>query len=129
MKKINLMDKYPVYTVEIKKSELIVSTTEEIINFIKEKIEKDPIATFISVFDHYSHTKDIKWEIDPEIKNAKIILYCFWKAITNPVMLWVRSRNLAIVEFEDKFVISFLEAPQEPANEKIQSWVNNLFIK
>ena len=126
MQKINLMDKYPVYTKEIWKSKIKFKNTDEFIKALKEKIEADPIATFIWVFDHFSHTKNIWGEIDSNVIDAKIILYCFWKAITNPQMLAVRPRNLAIVEYEDKFIISFIEAPKEPTNWKIIGWVNDL---
>ena len=32
-------------------------------------------------------------------------------------------RNIAVAEFEDKFVVSFLEAPKEKANDKKISWI------
>jgi hypothetical protein len=35
----------------------------------------------------------------------------------------VRPRNIAIAEFNDKFVVSFLEAPVEKANTKKINWI------
>jgi len=37
--------------------------------------------------------------------------------------LAVRPRNIAVAEFADKFVVSFLEAPKEKANDKKISWI------
>jgi hypothetical protein len=56
MEKINVLDKYPVIVVKMQKDGL---TMEKIIENLKDKIESDPIATFIGVFDHYAHTKSI----------------------------------------------------------------------
>jgi hypothetical protein len=47
-------------------------------------------------------------------------LFCFGKQIKNPLILAARPRNLAITKYKDRFVISFLEAPQEAANLKIK---------
>jgi len=35
----------------------------------------------------------------------------------------VRPRNIAIAEYDDKFVVSFLEAPKEKANDKKIAWI------
>jgi hypothetical protein len=47
MKKISLMDRYPIYTKEILKSETAMQNTDDFINKIKEKIDNDKIASFI----------------------------------------------------------------------------------
>ena len=123
MEKINVLDKYPVIVVKMQKDGL---TMEKIIENLKTKIESDPIATFIDVFDHYAHTKSINWEISDQVKDAKILLFCFGKAIAKPEILAVRPRNLVVVETENEFIFEWLEAPQQPANEKIAWWVNSL---
>jgi hypothetical protein len=38
-------------------------------------------------------------------------------------MLSVRPRSIGIAEYEDRFVISFLEAPMPLANTAMESWV------
>jgi len=117
------MEKYPVYKKEILKSESKYKNIDEYIEAIKEKIENDPIATFIWVFDHLEHTKKLEGKIPEWMIQWKIILFCFWQNIPNPQAMAVRPRNIAIAEFEDKFVISFLEAPVEKANTKKISWI------
>lgn len=123
MKKINLMEKYPVFTKEIPKDKTSINNTDEFIEALKQKIEKDDIATFISIFDHFSHTKFLKWEIQEWMIAWKIILFCFWQEIPKAEVMAVRPRNIAIAEYEDKFIISFLEAPKEKANDKKIKWI------
>ena len=117
------MEKYPVYTKEILKSQIKFKNTDEFINALKEKIEADPIATFIWVFDHFSHTQKIWGEIMEWMIDGKILLFCFGQSIAKPQAMAVRPRNIAIAEFEDKFVVSFLEAPVEKANTKKINWI------
>jgi len=123
MKKIVLMEKYPVYTKEILKSETKFKNVDEYIQALKKKIEQDEIATFIWIFDHFKHTSNIWWEILDGMIAGKILLFCFGQSIPKPQAMAVRPRNIAIAEFEDKFVISFLEAPLEKANTKKISWI------
>ena len=127
MEKILLKDKYPVWKIEIEKSKLN-KTLDEIVDYFVEKIEKDPIAKLIGVFDHWQHTKLIWWDILEWIKWAKMVIFCFWKSIPSPLNLAVKPKSIGIAELNDKFVISFLEAPSEGANEKMRNWVNGLLI-
>ena len=123
MKKINLMDKYPVYTKEILKSNTNIKNVDDFMTTLKEKVEKDEIATYIWIFDHFTHTKWINWEIMDWMIAWKILLFCFGQDLPKPQAMAVRPRNIAVAEFEDKFVVSFLEAPKEKANDKKISWI------
>jgi hypothetical protein len=60
MKKINLMDRYPVYTKEILKSNTKFKNVDDFINALKEKVMNDEVATYIGIFDHYTHTKGLE---------------------------------------------------------------------
>lgn len=123
MKKINLMDKYPIYTKDILKSQTKISNIDSFIGVLKQKIENDDVATFISIFDHYKHTSDLWWELSEWMIAGKIIVFCFGQDLPNPLAMAVRPRNIAIAEYEDKFVVSFLEAPRDKANDKKISWI------
>ena len=123
MKKINLMDKYPVYTKEISKENSKFKNVDDFIEALKQKVEADEIATYIWIFDHYTHTKSIDGEIMNGMIAGKILLFCFGVSIPKPQAMAVRPRNIAIAEFEDKFVVSFLEAPMEKANTKKIDWI------
>lgn len=123
MQKINLMEKYPVYTKEILKTETKFKNVDEFIKTLKQKVEADPIATYIWIFDHYTHTKSINGEIMDGMIAGKILLFCFGQSLPKPQAMAVRPRNIAIAEFKDKFIVSFLEAPVEKANTKKINWI------
>ena len=128
MKKIIFKDRYPVYTTEILKSETRFNTTDEIIGYLKEKIKQHPIASHITVFDHYSHTKSLsEHKIMEGMIDAKNIIFCFGKEIPTPQILAVRPRSIGICEFANKFEINFLEAPKEGLQKELESWIEELF--
>lgn len=129
MKKTIFMDKYPVYTLELEKSEIGQKSVDEIISYFKEKIDAHPIAAFIAVFDHYEHTVSVEGEINPAIKDAKNIIFCFGQAIPNTKILAARPRSIGVCELEDKFAIEFLEAPKEQMHDLMENWAKNLKIK
>ncbi|WP_200762960.1 DUF6858 family protein [Nitrosophilus alvini] len=127
MKKMMLMDKYPVYTSDIPKSATNIKSVDEIVKYFIKKIEEDDEAVFISLFDHFAHTKSLEdCEINPEIKDAKDIVFCFGKKLPNPYVVGVRPRSIGVCETENSFVISFLEAPNPEANEKMQNWAKEI---
>jgi hypothetical protein len=128
MKKTIFKDKYPVYSLELLKTEIQEKTVGEIIEYFQAKIESHPIAKFIAIFDHYTHTSDLGGEIMEGLKDAQNIVFCFGPAIPNTKMLAVRPRSIGICEFEDKFVIDFLEAPKEQLHELMESWVKELRV-
>ena len=126
MKEIILQEKYPVYTLDIKKNETHYKTTDEIINFFKEKINSHPVCAYIGEFDHFKHTKSINGEIASDIKDCKIIMFCFGNKLPNGKIPAVRPRSIGVTEFDDYFEIAFLEAPALIANEVMKEWVKEL---
>jgi|SaaInlV_200m_DNA_3_1039701.scaffolds.fasta_scaffold02198_6 hypothetical protein len=126
MKKTIFMDKYPVYTLELDKSNIKKTQILEIVEYFQSKIKAHPIAKFISVFDHYTHTKELNGEIDPSILDAQNIIFCFGPAIPNTKILAIRPRSIAIAELTDKFVIEFIEAPKEQIHQLMESWAKGL---
>lgn len=126
MKKTIFMDKYPVYSLELTKDEVSVKNAQAVVAYFKEKIENHPIAQFIAVFDHYSHTKNLKGEILEGLIDAQNIVFCFGAAIPNTKILAARPRSIGVCEFEDKFVIDFMEAPKEELHKVMESWVKAL---
>ena len=122
MKKTIFMDKYPVYSLELLKNEMNLKNTQEVVAYFKEKIETHPIATFITIFDHYSHTKKLDGEILEGLIDAQNVVFCFGAAIPNTKMLAARPRSIGVCEFEDKFIIDFIEAPKEELHSVMESW-------
>jgi len=127
MKQITVMEKYPVFTIEVNKNETSYQNVDEILAYFKSQIEAHPIATYIGEFDHYSHTKNLAvGEISDAIKDAKNIICCFGKMLPKPEVLAVRPRAIGVAEMAESFVISFLEAPNPDANAAMESWAKGI---
>lgn len=127
MKQTFFQEKYPVFYLEIPKSETSFKTVDEIIAFLKEKIDQHKVAQFIATFDHYSHTQAIpEGEINPSIKDAKHIIFCFGVKLPTPRAMAVRPRSIGVSELENEFVIDFLEAPMPLANAAMEQWAKEV---
>jgi hypothetical protein len=130
MTKTILMDKYPVFSLEISKSETTFTNVEEIINYLKAKVEAHPIATFIAHFNHYEHTKTLEDSvINSDIKDAQNLIFCFGKQIPNTKILAARPRSFGVCELEDSFVVDFLEAPNEQLHKVMEDWAKSIANK
>jgi len=127
MQQITVMEKYPVYTLRIEKSETDYQSIDEIFTYLKVQIDLHPIATYIGEFDHYAHTTSLEvGEVSEDIKAAKNLICCFGKVLPKPEVLAVRPRAIGVAELESAFVISFLEAPNPDANKAMESWTKGL---
>lgn len=129
MQQSKFMEKYPIYTMELDKKEISQTSTEEILEYFKNKIDAHPVATMISIFDNYNHTLDIGGEIAAEILDVKNIVFCFGTTIPNTQITAVRPRSIGICELKEKFSINFLEVPREELNNLLQSWTKDLIKK
>jgi len=129
MKQMLLQEKYPVFTLELNKDETYHNTMDGIVDYFLVRIHEHHIAEFIALFDHYSHTKALsQGEINPEIIAAQNIIFCFGTNLPNPQVLAIRPRSIGIAEFNDKFVISFMETPMPMANQAMETWAKDLLI-
>ncbi|MEA3273860.1 MAG: hypothetical protein U9Q81_00865 [Pseudomonadota bacterium] len=127
MNKIQLLDKYPVYVEELAKADTECASTDDVIARLREQIEAKPPASLIGVFDHYAHVEgQPEGKIAGEIKDSKHILFCLSNAIPNPLIAAVRPRAISVVELDEKFVISYLEAPVEAPNQVMAGWIESL---
>ena len=131
MKQSMLMDKYPVSEMDIMKSETTFTTVDEVIAYLKDKIEAHPVAVYIATFDHYKHTKNMgdAGSVSEDILDAKNIICCFGKQLPKPTLLAVRPRAIGVAEMADMFVVSFIDAPNPQAHEAMVSWVKGIVNK
>lgn len=130
MKQTILMEKYPIFELEIEKSETNYSSVDEIIDYLKDQITAHPVATYIAIFDHYNHTKSLTdGSIDNTIEDAKNIICCFGKELNKPEILAIRPRSIGVAKCGEKFVISFLEAPNPAANSAMEGWAKGIANK
>jgi hypothetical protein len=127
MKQITLMEKYPVFTIQINKDETTYKSVDEIIEYLRGKISAHPVAVEIAIFDHYAHTSSLEvGEVAPDIKDAKNLVFCFGKALPKAEVMGVRPRSFGVAEKDDSFVISFLEAPNPEANAAMEEWAKSI---
>ncbi|NPA58898.1 MAG: hypothetical protein GXO30_00315 [Epsilonproteobacteria bacterium] len=126
MKKSILLEKYPVYSLEIGKEETSYKTAKEIIAHFEKLVNEHNIAQFIATFDHYAHTTKIGGAINEDILDAQNIVFCFGKAIPNTKMLAARPRSIGVCELNDSFVVDFLEAPNEDMNKLMEDWAKSV---
>jgi hypothetical protein len=130
MKKEVVLEKYPVFTMELTKAECICQSVDAIVDYLKAWIEADGSAAFIAVFDHYAHTKSLpNGEVSPKIKAAKNVVFCYGPKLPDPRMMAVRPRSIGVAETDAGFVLTFLEAPMPAINDKMETMVKSLIAK
>ncbi len=127
MKSKLFKEKYPIFESTIAKSECRFGSVEEIVEYLKGKIEEHPVAVYIATFDHYKHTKSLaEGSVAPEISAATDVVFCFGKELKVPEVLAVRPRSIGVCELSESFVVSFMEAPNPQANEAMIKWVESI---
>ncbi len=126
MNKLQLMDRYPVLTLDIPKAETTCTDIDAVVARLRQAIEADKRAIFIADFDHYAHTRSLGGPIAEGICGARNLVFCFGPHIPNPQILGVRPRSLGIAECADRFVVSFMEPPMPFANEAMSQWCEEL---
>ena len=127
MKQKIFKEKYHIFELEYKKDEIKYKNVDEIITALQVKIDAHPVLAFIAIFDQYKHTSSLEGsEINPNIKAAKNIVFCFGKELPTPEILAVRPRSIGVCEMKDSFVVNFLEAPNEMANKSMEDFAKSL---
>ena len=127
MKQILLQEKFPIFKFEVSIQQTDFKSAQEIINHFRSLIDAHPITRFIGEFDHYSHTLGLEeGEIADGIRDARNIVFCFGTKLPNAEILAVRPRSIGVVEQDDCFVISFMEAPMPLANDTMEKWVRSV---
>lgn len=121
---------YPIFKIEIKKTDTEFNTMEKMCDEITRIIKSDPKLTWLCDFDHYAHTIDVvKGPVDEKIKAARCLVFCFGISIPNPLVLAARPRSIGVCDMGDSFIISFLAAPREGTNETMVAWIDGLVKK
>jgi hypothetical protein len=126
MKRTLLHEKYPIFVAEIAKTETRYPTVDALVEHYKARIAENPKVKFIGVFDHYAHTRSLGGDIAPGIEAAVDVIFCFGFALPSAQMLAVRPRSIGIADMGDTFIVSFMEAPMQPANQAMEAWTLGL---
>ncbi len=127
MKQTLLLEKYPVFSLEIERTETSLRSVDEIADYFKAQIEAHKSARFIAVFDHFAHTKSLPdGSVSEEILAAKNVIFCFGIALPAPHVLGLRPRSIGVAETTEGFLITFMEAPMPIANAAMEDWSKGL---
>lgn len=127
MNKIQLLDKYPVLVEEIAKTNTDCATVDAVVARLRDRVQAHPGASEIGVFDHLAHVQaQPEGKVADEIRGSKHLIFCLSTAILNALIAAVRPRAVSVVETDDRFVISWLEALVEGPNQVITGWVEAL---
>jgi hypothetical protein len=113
--------------VDLLKAEARFHSVDEIVEYLRSRIEAHPMPRFIAVFDHYAHTASLpEGVVSPEILAAKNVVFCFGLTLPDPEALALRPRSIGVCELADRFVITFLEPPMPVANTLVEEWVRSI---
>ena len=124
MKQKIFKEKYHIFEIEFKKDEISYNSVDEIIEFLRQKVENHPVISYIATFDQYEHTSKLEnGVINEEILAAKNIVFCFGMELPTPEVLAVRPRSIGVCETKNGFVVNFLEAPNENANITMEGFI------
>lgn len=126
MKQSKLMEKYPIFELDLDKRETSCTTVDQVIEALKQRIGDNPKVAYIGVFDHYTHTRALGGAIDDNIRDAKNLIFCFGFALPSARVLAVRPRSIGIADLGDRFHLSFLEPPMEVATTQMEQWCKSL---
>lgn len=127
MKQSLLQEKYPIFALEIEKPETRFHSVDEIIVYLKERIDNHSVAKYIGEFDHYAHTCSLQdGQISADILAAKNIIFCFGLTLPDPKVLAVRPRSIGVAETRRTFIITFMEAPMPVANIAMEDWAKSV---
>lgn len=121
------MDQYPVYTLELAKSDCNFTSVDDIITELDQKLATDPNASKIGIFDHFAHTRSIAdGEIAANILAAKLLIFCFGLKLPSPQAMAPRPRSFGVCELPDRFVVTFMKAPNPAMDATMQRWAQEL---
>jgi len=127
MKEMILQQSCPVFVEEIAKNETTLVSVDEIIGYLKVKIDENPSVAYIAEFDHFAHTTALpNGEVSPDILAAKNLIFCFGPKIPSPYMMALKPRSMGISETKNGFVITFTEAPLPIATKTMISWAESI---
>ncbi len=127
MKQTLLLEKYPLFVLELRRDETDLASVDEICAHFQARIQAHRCAEFIGVFDHYAHTCTIpEGSVDATIRAAKNVIFCFGISLPSPQVLAVRPRSIGVAETDAGFVVSFMEAPMPIANAAMEDWAEAL---
>ena len=114
---------HPHYSMELTREECRFDSIDEIVSYLRQCIDADPVAVHIDTFDHLAHTRNlVNGHADESILAARSIIFCFGITLPDPLAMALRPRSIGVVEQPKGFIITFLETPMPIANVAMERW-------
>ena len=127
MKQSLIQEKHPVFTLEIDRGETSFTSLDEIVDYLKQRIEEHEAARFVAIFDHYARTRSLpEGQISDDILGAKSLVFCFDLTLPDPNALALRPRSMGVAATPRGYVITFVEAPMPVANIAMEKWAQSV---
>ncbi len=99
MKQSVLLERYPIYSLEIDRGETSLASVDDICAYLRGRIDAHKSA---------------------------VLVFCFGIALPDPQVLALRPRSIGVAETERGFVVTFMEAPMPVANAAMEDWAKGL---
>lgn len=117
----------PVFSLQLKASECRFDSADEIVEYLKDKVESHKAASYIATFDHLNHTRHLpEGQVAEGIDSAINLVFCFGFTLQDPIQLATRPRSIGICHNDEGFTVSFVEAPMPLANALMEEWTLSL---
>jgi hypothetical protein len=126
IQQLMFQNRYPVSALELAKTETSCRTVDAIVAHFERCIAAAPGARLIAVFDHYWHTRELGGAMDPAIRTARNVIFCFGRELPGALLLALRPRAIGIADLGERFAVSYMEPPMPSANEAMASWLRAL---
>jgi hypothetical protein len=118
---------FPIYTIEMEKSECKFDTIDEIVIYLEEQVKSHRAAQYIATFNHLKHTSELpEGIVADDIVAAYNIVFCFGFSLQDAEQLATRPRSLGICETDSHITLAFMEAPMPVANALMEAWARSL---
>jgi hypothetical protein len=117
----------PVFSLQLEASECRFETVDEIVGYLKQKIESHKAASYIATFDHLEHTRRLpEGQVAEGIVAAINLVFCLGFTLQEPSQLATRPRSIGICQHQEGFTVSFVEAPMPVINALMEEWALSL---
>jgi hypothetical protein len=118
---------FPIYTIEMEKSECRFATIDEIVTYLEEQVKSHKAAKYIATFNHLKHTRELpEGIVADDIVAAYNVVFCFGFSLQDAEQLATRPRSLGICETDSHITLCFMEAPMPVANALLEAWARSL---
>jgi len=116
---------YPVQSIELGKP-CGLADADAVVEILLRCIEDHPKARLITIFDYLQHIWELGGEIPDGFIAVRNIVFCLDSGLDAPELVALRPRAIGVTEFEDRFVVSYMESPLAEYNATLATWLSGL---